>query len=432
MAGGGSGRSPFTALPSGGYTSRMPQIVLFEDGGFANLLPLVYWRTVFGLRCGRKTMIDRLASRLGCSVSGLWTRDWLAAVTAERYLVPVNAPAQGDTILVNGRWLIDGPVRFPPGPAAATCRGRIVYLVCDSKLAAKLTPADLLDADRWVALLHGVDRAEISATMIDYPWDLVARNADALLADWEASDQAIEGKVSSSAHVIEPNMVFVGHGSVVEPTAVIDAGSGPVYIGQNVRVHAQACIAGPAYVGPGSVVKPHTHLHGGSSIGPVCKVGGEIDACIFGGYSNKQHSGFLGHAYVGSWVNLGAGTVNSDLKNTYGLVRVELNGRPVDTGLTFFGSIIADHVKTGIGQALPTGACVGFASMVATSGLAPKFVPSLSWLTDDGLTQADPQRLLATARTVMQRRQVVCTDAEARLFVEIARRARQYEIGLPA
>ena len=131
-------------------------------------------------------------------------------------------------------------------------------------------------------------------------------------------------------------------------------------------------------------------------------------------------------------ISLGAGMVNSDLKNTYGSVRVPFSGHELDTGMTFFGSIIADHVKTGIGQTLPTGASIGFASMVACSRLLPNFVPSFTWLTDDGRTDADPNRLLATARKVMQRREVTCTEAEAGLFHEIARRARQYEPGQPS
>ena len=106
----------------------MNKIVLFEDAGFANLLPLTYWRTVFGLRCGRKTLSDRLAQYLGRPAGGLWTRDWLAAVAAERYMVPVNAPADENTVLVNSRWLIDRAVEFKPGPFAGTSGDQIVYL----------------------------------------------------------------------------------------------------------------------------------------------------------------------------------------------------------------------------------------------------------------------------------------------------------------
>ena len=405
----------------------MLPIFLFEDDGFANLLPLVYWRTVFELRSGRKTLLDRAADRLGCPISGLWTRDWIAPVAAERLTIPVNSRPDGEVLLVNGRWLMDGPVEPRPAPYAATCGSDIVYLACDASLAGRLTPADLLDPAGRAKLLESVDHAPIDAVMVDYPWTLVATNADALLADWAPGDRAVEGQVSSSAVLVELDCIHVAQRAVVEPTAVIDARPGPIYIGEGARIGPHTCVVGPAYIGPGATVNPHSFIHGGTTIGPVCKVGGEIDACVFTGYSNKQHHGFLGHSYVGSWVNLGAGTVNSDLKNTYGPVRVPVNGREIDTGMTFFGAIIADHVKTGIRQTLPTGAVLGFAAMAAQSGILPKFLPSFSWLTDAGRATGDADRLLATARRVMQRREVTCSDVEASLFKEVARIAAVYE-----
>jgi hypothetical protein len=159
----------------------------------------------------------------------------------------------------------------------------------------------------------------------------------------------------------------------------------------------------------------------------MCKVGGEIEASIIAGYSNTQHAGFLGHSYVGSWVNIGAGTVNSNLKNTYGSVRVPINGLEIDTGLTLFGAVIGDHAKLAIGQTLPTGASVGFAAMTACSGVLPKFVPSFSWLTDDHATQGDPSRLLTAARRMMERRGINLTDTEFKLFQHVARTARDQE-----
>ena len=405
----------------------MRSIVLFEDGGFSRLLPLVYWRTVFGLRSGRKTLLDGFARCLGEPVAGLWARDWVSAVAAQRYQLPVNAPVEANTLLINGRCRPRPRMEFRPAPFVGTSGDQIVYVACDEDLARRLRPADLLDAKRSAGLLASVEHGPVEVTMIDYLWDLVASNAEELAADWSGEDRAMEGRVSSSAMLLEADSIHIGPRAVVEPTAVIDAQQGPVYIGEGVLIRPQAYVAGPAYIGPGSIVNPHSYIHGGTTIGPMCKVGGEIDGCIICGYSNKQHDGFLGHAYVGSWVNLGAGTINSDLKNTYGPVRVTVNGREMETGLTFFGSIIADHVKTGIQQTLPTGAVIGFGAMVARSGIIPKVVPSFAWLVDAGLTRGDPGRLLSTARRVMQRRDVTCGEAEAALFLEIARRAEQYE-----
>jgi len=192
-----------------------------------------------------------------------------------------------------------------------------------------------------------------------------------------------------------------------------------VVIGEGATIQPHACVCGPAYVGPASVVFPYSHIHGGTSIGPVCKVGGEVDSCVFQGYSNKAHGGFLGHAYIGSWVNIGAETTNSNLKNTYSTVRVPINGQDIDTGLMFFGCVISDHVKTGIQQAIPTGAVIGFASNVAGSRILPPFIRSFTWLTDRGFEDGDAARLARTAAKAMERRRMSLTAAEARLFEKL-------------
>ncbi|MGB0715913.1 MAG: transferase, partial [Phycisphaerae bacterium] len=174
-------------------------------------------------------------------------------------------------------------------------------------------------------------------------------------------------------------------------------------------------------------INPHAHLHGGNIIGGGCKLGGEIDGCIIQPYTNKQHAGFLGHSVVGSWVNLGAGFCNSDLKNTYGSVRVPVAGESMDTGSMFFGAVIGDHVKLGINASLPTGSWVGFGSQAGGRGLLPKFIPTLRWLVGEGDAPADPKKLTEIARTVMLRRSIEMTDAEASLFAAIPELASRFE-----
>lgn len=407
----------------------MPPIVLFEDSRFIDLLPLLYWRTVFELRCGRRTLAERVAARLGRPIDGLWVRDWMSSVAAGRFAIPVNEPVQPDTVLLNGRWLPAADLDFRRGPFVGTVRGRIAYVVCDEKLAARLRPGHLLDDEASAELADSVEHDEIDADLVAFPWDLVTRNAEVLARDWSDNDRGIAGTVGPAATLVKPESIHVGAGARIDAGAVLDASAGPIYVADEARVMPQSVILGPASIGHRSVVNPHAYIHGGTSIGPVCKIGGEIDACVITGYSNKQHDGFLGHAVVGSWVNLGAGTTNSDLKNTYGPVRVMLGDREVDTGLTFFGSIIADHVKTGIQQTLPTGCVIGFGSMVACGGMVPRFVPSMTWLTDKGTIPADPARQLETARRMMQRRSLSVSPAEEVLFAEAVRRARLYESG---
>ena len=162
----------------------------------------------------------------------------------------------------------------------------------------------------------------------------------------------------------------------------------------------------------------------GTSLGPVCKIGGEIECSIIHGYSNKQHTGFLGHAYVGEWVNLGAGCTNSDLKNTYGSVRVPINGKEVDSGETFVGMLVGDH---SINTSFATGAVMGTCCNVFLSSYPSKFIPSFSWYTDKGLAKYDAQRGIAVARKVMARRKKDMTPALEKLFVSLPGIARTHE-----
>jgi UDP-N-acetylglucosamine diphosphorylase/glucosamine-1-phosphate N-acetyltransferase len=405
----------------------MARIVLFEDHGFRAFGPLVYWRTVGELLCGRRTMMDRAAHRLKQPIAGLWTRDWIAAHAAQQCQVPVNAPADGDTVLVNGRWMVKKAAEFKPAPFVGTKDGAVAYVSCDGPLARRLTPAVLLDADRTREMLHGVPQEEVEALLVRYPWDLIARNGEILEDDWMFSSHGIEGTVSSSAVIVNMAQVHIGHGATIKPTAYLDASTGPVHISYNATIEAHATIQGPAYIGPASLVKPNAHLYGGTSIGPCCKVGGEIDATIICAHSNKQHDGFLGHSYLGSWINLGAGTTNSDLKNTYGSIRMRLGGQDLDTGRRLLGAVIGDHTKIGINQSIPTGATIGFGVNVFTSAVVPKYVPSFAWLTDAGLAQADPRRLVETARVVMARRNVELGAEGEKLFLSLPEWAKTLE-----
>jgi UDP-N-acetylglucosamine diphosphorylase/glucosamine-1-phosphate N-acetyltransferase len=160
----------------------------------------------------------------------------------------------------------------------------------------------------------------------------------------------------------------------------------------------------------------------------VCKVGGEIEASIIHGYSNKQHDGFLGHSYLGEWINIAADCINSDLKNTYGEVTVPINGVETPSGETFVGLTMGDHSKSGVNLSFPTGAVVGFASNVFLSKLPPKFVPSFSWYTDADRSEYDAQRGVEVARRVMARRNRRMSPAEEQLFLHTERLARRIEL----
>jgi len=182
-------------------------------------------------------------------------------------------------------------------------------------------------------------------------------------------------------------------------------------IGNRVTVMPNSYLEGPLYIGDYSLVKASAKIYHGTSIGPHCKVGGEVENSIIHSYSNKQHEGFLGHAYLGSWINIGADTNNSDLKNTYGSVKVVVNGKTVDTGMQFVGLTMGDHSKTGINMMFDTGTVVGISSNLYGAGLPPKFVPSFSWGSPGSLSVFELEKSLEIARRMMARRDVRMTPA---------------------
>ncbi len=409
----------------------MSALVLFEDYGFVNLFPLLLWRSVFELRLGRLILLDRTAQTLALPVAGVWTRPWLAEVAAQRCGAPANGILKEGAVLVNGRWLADDSGGLPSAPAVGMVDDTVVFIVCDEKLAADLRPRDLLDKARQDAALTGVERVAAKGRVINYLWDIVSDVPDALTDEWRDSDASIDIELDRRVTVEGVDKLHVGERCHIHPTAVLDATAGPIFISHDVGIGAFAVIEGPAYIGPGSSISHHAWLHGGNAFGPVCKVGGEVHGCVIDGYTNKQHDGFLGRCYVGSWCNFGAGSANSDLKNTYGSVRAPVNGTGVDTGLTFFGGIIGDHVKIGINASIPTGAVIGFAAMAAAGRVLPKYIPSFGWFTDDGLSRGDPARLLDVSTKVMSRRNIDMTDDEIELFLDLGTRAGNFESGHP-
>ena len=406
------------------------QVVVFEDAGYQNLLPLVYTRATFNLRCGFDNLLDKIETAMGGAAAALFVRPAIAPAIAERQKRPVNrTPDESDQLWVNGRLLVRRSFNLPVG-AAAWHGDTLLAARVDRATAARLTGGALLEPRDTAAVLAKCTRAEIHADvalLIDYPWQLVHENEKEIVRQFAVAATEQSGRIYPGASLVNPSAIHVGAGAKVKPGVVLDAEDGPIYVGANAIIQPNAVVVGPCFIGERCVIQPGASIRGGCSIHMVCKVGGEVEGTIFHGYSNKQHDGFLGHSYVGEWVNLGADTVNSDLKNTYGPVQVAINGRPVDSGHAFVGSFIGDHVKTGINTALPTGCVVGFASSVFVGGLVPKFVPSFSWLTDEGRQVNEPPKALAVARRVVARRGRTLSAMEEALFLSVMDEARRCE-----
>jgi len=293
-------------------------------------------------------------------------------------------------------------------------------------LYARVTQADAkkLSHDNFEAFLDAakanLPHVNCGLATWNYTWDLILANPAQLVADYAAAGRhGIEGAIEQPNAIRGSKKdVYVAPGVTIHPMVVIDAEHGPVYIDEGAEIHPFTRIEGPCYIGKKSILLG-AKCREGNSIGPVCRVGGELEESIIQGYSNKYHDGFIGHSYVGEWVNLGALTTNSDLKNDYSTVSVMLDGKhAIDTGSPKVGALIGDHAKTSIGTLFNTGSCIGaMAIIMATGKPLPKTIPSFAWFVEGLVTKGfGRSTLYETAAMAMSRRGRQWTEAEQAMW----------------
>lgn len=385
------------------------RICLYEDRRAADLYPLALTRPASDLLCGLSTLGAKQARHFGAASVGYLCRPALAPVLRARG-APANDPGwlrAAPAVLVNARWLPPTEPRFGPfveGPHVAFAGDEVAYAVLDPKRLQAVAPGTV-DAclHDWAQALP---RRAAGGTVIGRVWELIDRNGAEIARDADAlCDPADAGLHPNALALVGPaDRLFVHRSAAVDPMVFADTTRGPVVIGEGARVGAFTTLEGPCFVGP------HTHLHGarvrgGTSIGPHCRIGGEVECSVILGYSNKYHDGFLGHSYMGEWVNVAAGSATADLRCDYGPVRAALPGGPADTGLTKLGTLFGDHAKTGLGALLDAGTVLGpFAQVVPCGTFAPRSVPAFHRAAPKGVRELDVRRLLATADAVMRRR----------------------------
>src|SRR5438067_1129333 len=345
------------------------RVCVFEDAGVTNLEPMTLTRPVFDLRCGARTLLERQQQLVGGSAGAL-VRPEIADLCRLMHpgMVVNDADwlSSGPVLLVNGRWLPHPGPLPSPGPGEIGLLGDEVAYVWLSKTdAADLTKPDLQwRLQEWKQTLR---QRPTGGHLIEYPWDLVDRNGEALEHDWQHYCDEWGGMARRAyAAVVGPPERFIADPEAcIEPLVVVDTTHGPVLVDRGAVVKAFSRLEGPCYVGPDTQVLGAQVR--GSSLGPQCRVGGEVECTIVQGHSNKAHDGFLGHSYVGEWVNLGAGTQVSDLRTDYGPISVSIAGRKVETGLIKVGAYLGDHTKTSINTLFNQGTVAGPFSLLLTS-----------------------------------------------------------------
>ncbi|UCF15639.1 MAG: hypothetical protein JSW59_19755 [Phycisphaerales bacterium] len=383
----------------------------------SNFYPLVLGRPIWELRCGMTSLEDKLVARIKPDNVAFFVPDYMSAYYRTQTETPVNdmkTLAGGDLLLVDPSVKAGG---FDVGGNGSSEvgineQGQVLYIRIKESDIVGLSKSNV---GQFVASAKAsLPSVQCTLPTWEYTWDLVLANGEEITAEFATAGQnGIEGKVEEPLAIRGSKKdVYVAPGARIHPMVTIDAEHGPVYVDEDSEIQPFSRIKGPCYIGRNSLLLG-AKCKKGNSIGDFCRIGGEVEESIIHGYSNKYHGGFLGHSYVGEWVNLGALTTNSDLKNDYSNVSVMLDGRRwVDTGSTKVGSLIGDHAKTSIGTLLNTGSYVGAMALVMATGKPlPKHIPSFGWFIEGIVTKGFGKgRLYETAKTAMSRRRCQWTE----------------------
>jgi UDP-N-acetylglucosamine diphosphorylase/glucosamine-1-phosphate N-acetyltransferase len=393
-------------------------LCLYEDPATRVFGPVALLRPVFALRCGAFTLVEKLVRAFPDATLHLMVRPELEEWT--RFLYPtanVGEPPAEETLFVNARLCMsdDEVLHFlaaSPSEASFLSQGTLFAAKVAGPRVAHVA-AHLRAGDAETAYQDLRYPAEVNAFVARSAADLIRWSPRQIVQDFRYAFQAgtVRGVVDPGAHVLQPDAVHVARGARVMAGAVLNAEGGPILVQESAVIEPLAYVEGPAVIGERSRVKAGAQIREGTVLGPVCKVGGEVEATVFQGYANKQHDGFVGHSFVGEWVNLGAGTITSDLKNnysnvrTYGSTEAWLARRGDDSGQRLLGLTVGDFTKTGIGATFPTGAVVGVGCNLYGTSLQPTYVPSFVWGTPDALSEHRIDDMIETAARAMERRQ---------------------------
>lgn len=374
-------------------------LVVIDDAVARRWLPFTLTRPAAELLFGTMTLRARIERAWGVKARAILSENALAGFEEEDTppVVSHMARLERPTLFVSSRFVPDGPL---PAPEI----GR-VYAVADQAVAWAVPANGTIPIFEAAA----AEPAQLPGSVLRHVWELMSRNGKQTASDIEIALRNGGSPLPPGTFALGEPQLRIGANVVIEPGVVFDFTAGPIALDDDVRIRAFARVAGPSWFGRGTVA------FGGSytavTAGPQCRLRGELEETVILGYSNKAHDGFIGHAYLGRWVNLGAMTTNSDLKNNYGPVRLWTADDPeAHTGEMKIGSFLGDHVKTGIGVLLNTGTVVG-AGANLFGGLQPaKYVPPFSWGSGRDLATYDLHKFLETAQTVMRRRSIELSD----------------------
>jgi UDP-N-acetylglucosamine diphosphorylase/glucosamine-1-phosphate N-acetyltransferase len=393
----------------------MSSIILF-DTAYQKLLPLTFARPVSELRIGILTIKEKWERRLSSNISYK-----TEAYLQEKYPLAVSE----DNLIINSSVVANDAVTAEIKNLQlneALINGKTILAVRLNADAPNFLETGQLSAD------VATKESQATAILVTRPYHIFSHNEQALKDDF---DDLTKGRtsqpISSTNRVLGAENIFLEAGAQVE-CSILNATTGPIYIGKDAEIMEGSIVRGALAMCEHSTLKLGAKVYGATTVGPYCKVGGEVSNSILQAYSNKGHDGFLGNSVLGEWCNLGADTNNSNLKNNYAPVKLwdYTTGRFAPTGLQFCGLIMGDHSKSGINTMFNTGTVVGFSSNIYGAGFPRNFVPSFSWGGVSGYTTFKMDKALEVAQRMMGRRDVVLSAADLKIFEYIHEQTAQY------
>lgn len=387
--------------------------ILFDDYSRNNLLPFTYTKPVCEIRIGILTIKEKWEKYLNAPVS-YFTQDYLST----KYTLQDG----GDTFFISGK--------VCPNPELLK---QILQLESNSAikhgndlLGYRTKSTSGFDAE---SILAKATQVEVSYISVKNLWDIFTKNGAALKEDFELLTRGRVSKELPASNTVIGNKaeIFIEEGAVVEAT-ILNTRSGPIYIARDAEIMEGSVVRGPFALGEHSALKLATKIYGPTTIGPHCKVGGEVNNSVIFGYSNKAHDGFLGNSVIGEWCNLGADTNNSNLKNNYGNVKLYNYKKEtmIDTGLQFCGLMMGDHSKCGINTMFNTGTVVGVGANIFGGGFPPTHIPSFSWGGSETMETYKLDKMLETAQRVYERRSLTVTDEEKNILENVFKQTEKY------
>jgi UDP-N-acetylglucosamine diphosphorylase/glucosamine-1-phosphate N-acetyltransferase len=414
-------------------------LLFYEDSALPRFYPNALTRPLDDLRFGILTIGEKWRHVAKAKRSSRMLRPWLKGVfedptpdLSESWLwvnsrfVPFDALRTELLALQDGQGLMSGDVpiavRLPGDATLRFYKQQAGYIdQFWSAFDVKHTPEDPIRYKHVDVNFRDISFSQTTAgLLLKHSWDLTHHNAEEIRRDIpRAGHQKTLAELGSQPFFsMRSDQVFLGKDVKLDVGIILDASQGPIYIGDHAHLMSGAMIRGPVSIGEHATIRMGAKIYEGTTAGPWCKLGGETSAVIFQSYSNKAHDGYIGNSLIGEWVNIGADTNNSNLKNNYTAVKVYNweSGELEDSGLQFCGLFLADHCKTAINSMLNSGTVCGVSSSVLTNTFPPKYIPSFGWVTDESIDVFALDKALETAAVMMGRRGMKMSPAYERMM----------------